>query len=94
MELILDRDAISGERGGAMPVMQSITRIRGPFGIDGVELVVDADEPVARSSSSVASSRLSKSTIWTGLYEKYLCNGWPELVSYKLLIGRKGLPVI
>lgn len=57
MELIRDSDASSGERGGATPVMQSMTRTRGVRGMEEEELLLEREPGVVpvRSSSSVAS---------------------------------------
>lgn len=67
IELIRDKEAISGERGGAKPVMQSMTRTLGPLNVVGLELLVAVDSSVLRSSSSVSSGPLRRSTKCTAL---------------------------
>jgi hypothetical protein len=63
MELIRDSDANSGERGGATPVIQSMTSTRGVTGIEEEELLLDreADAVPVSSSSSVASGLFMRS---------------------------------
>ena len=73
-----DSAGSSGERGGAKPVMQSMTRTRGSRGgvAEGRPLLDRlAEAPCFRRTSRVASGWFRRSTRWTAEYVKYLCSG-------------------
>lgn len=69
IELIRESEAISGDRGGANPVMQSITRTRGGLVTEVADPFAEDDEDaLLRRSSSVTPGRRRRSTRCTVVY--------------------------